>query len=184
MSQVDVQTGSATAPWYKASGPYSPTQGSQGWSFIWPLPISDSVPVRFRARATDAAGNLAVGAWQTTTVDTVAPVMTVTTYISRIEPWRYQSPLRTGPPVLTGTVTDGGIVTRLWAQVYGPHGAAYTDTVTRTGNVWRYTPLLSDGLGSYSVRINAVDGAGKLRVSGPFALTPPRMYLPLVMNQR
>ena len=58
MSQVDVQTGSATAPWYKASGPYSPTQGSQGWSFIWPLPISDSVPVRFRARATDAAGNL------------------------------------------------------------------------------------------------------------------------------
>jgi hypothetical protein len=65
---------------------------------------SNSVPVRFRACATDAAGDLAVGAWQTTTVDTVAPVRMVTTYISRIEPWKYQSPLRTGPPVLTGDV--------------------------------------------------------------------------------
>ena len=42
--------GDHTAPWYKSSGPYSPTQGSQGWSFTWPLSISDSVPVRFRAR--------------------------------------------------------------------------------------------------------------------------------------
>jgi hypothetical protein len=86
-------------------------------------------------------------------------VITVTTYISRIEPWKYQSPLRTGPPVLTGTVTDGGIVRRLWAQVYGPHGAAYIDTVTRTGNVWRYTLLLSDGLG----KLPSEDQGGRWR---------------------
>ena len=105
-------------------------------------------------RATDAAGNLTVGAWQTTTVDMVAPVITVTNYISRIEPGKYQSPLGAGLPGLTGTVTDGGLVIRLWMQVYGPHSAAYTDTVTSTGNVWSYTPLLSDGLGRYSVRVS------------------------------
>ena len=35
--------------------------GSQGWNFTWPLPISDSVPVRFRARPR-RGGQLAVGA--------------------------------------------------------------------------------------------------------------------------
>jgi hypothetical protein len=183
VSQVEVQTGDAAAPWFKANGPYSPTQGSQGWSFTWPLPNSDGVPVQFRARATDMADNLTVGAWQTTTVDTVAPVITVTTYISQIDFGKYLSPSRTGPPVLTGTVTDGGGIAQMWAEVYGPHGTTYIDDVTRTGHTWSYIPFLSDGVGIYTVRLYAIDLAGNTRPSGFFVLTPPTLYLPLIMNK-
>ena len=68
-------------------------------------------------------------------------------------------------------------------QVYGPRRTAYTDVVTRTGNAWSYTPFLSDGLGSYSVWIHAIDASGNARVSSPFVLTPRSMYLPLIMRQ-
>jgi hypothetical protein len=180
VTAVEIQVGSDTAPWFTASGPYSPTQGSQGWNFRWPLPIADGVAIGFHPRATDAAGNLTVGAWQTTTVDTVAPVITVTTFISNAATWKYLSPARSGPPIMRGSITDGGGISQLTMRVSAPDGTAYADTITRTGSSWSYTPYLHSGVGSYWLTLVAIDLAGNTRNVGPYRLKTPTLFLPLV----
>jgi hypothetical protein len=55
---------------------------------------------------------------------------------------RLAATLRPGGPTVPRRAARAGV-----SHAYGPHGAAYTNTVTCTGNVWRYPPLLSDGPG-------------------------------------
>ena len=180
VDKVEVRIGTDSDPWLFASGPYGPTQGSQGWNLSWSPPISDGVPIQLRARATDAAGNITVGAWQTTTIDTVAPVISVTAYTANITPGVYETPARSGPPVLSGSMTDGSGINQARAIVYAPDGVAYTDTLSRTNSSWSYTPYLHNGVGQYFISIVAVDQAGNTRLAGPYVLNPIKLYLPLI----
>ncbi|MCW5848657.1 MAG: DUF11 domain-containing protein, partial [Anaerolineae bacterium] len=49
----------STAPWLLAEGPFpSALDGSQAWSLVWGVPKVNGVAYQWRARATDAAGNV------------------------------------------------------------------------------------------------------------------------------
>ncbi len=180
VSKVEVQIGDGAAAWLSAGGPYSPMQGSQGWNLSWSTPISDGVPIQIRTHATDAAGNVTVGPWQATTIDVVAPLITVTTYTPNIIPGNYGTPARSSAPVLSGNVSDGSGLDQMWAMVYAPDGVAYTDTVSRTNASWSYVPYLHNGVGRFFISIVAADQAGNYRLVGPYVLNPLRVYLPLI----
>jgi subtilisin-like proprotein convertase family protein len=88
-------------------------------------------------------------------VDNVAPVITVTAAISVVE----ASPNRTATTVLSGTVSDGGRVSRMYASVRTPGGNRYTGQVARDGDEWWYD-LQPDTTGTYTIKVTAVDAAG------------------------
>jgi subtilisin-like proprotein convertase family protein len=88
-------------------------------------------------------------------VDNVAPVITVTAAISEVE----ACPNRTATTVLSGTVSDGGQVSRMYASVRTPGGSRYTGQVARDGDAWWYD-LQPDATGTYTIKVTAVDAAG------------------------
>ena len=82
---VEAQLDGTTAPWRATAGPFALlVTGTQDWLWSWTTPREDGVTHSLRARATDAAGNVAVTEWQQILVDTVAPQITVTQHISTV----------------------------------------------------------------------------------------------------
>ena len=162
--EVQFDDGLTTTVWLAANGPFSPTNGNQGWDFGWNVPEADGVSYRIRARATDLVGNVGVSDWQTTIVDTRAPVVTVTTAISDINGV-------VPSPVLSGSATDGGGLRLVRVRVLAPNGQSYVETATVNGTVWAWTPQAALIVGVYQLRVEAVDLAGNAREVGPYLLT-------------
>ncbi|MCX6029358.1 MAG: hypothetical protein NT169_08650 [Chloroflexi bacterium] len=100
-------------------------------------------------------------------LDNVAPVITVTAAITQLEAFP-DRPLTT---VLSGTVTDGGQVNRLYALVRTPGGDLLTGQIARndSGGGWWYD-LRPSAIGEYAIWVNAVDGADNAATFGPHYL--------------
>jgi uncharacterized repeat protein (TIGR01451 family) len=89
--------------------------------------------------------------------------MTVTHIITQVPIGPDLAPLA----VLTGTVTDGGKVLRLFAVVIGPDGQQHLQPVAHDGANWSFG-LQAASAGEYTVWIMAEDMAGNQTTAGPF----------------
>ena len=160
--QLDDETGS-----WKPALVYAPdAAGDQNWRWTWNLPLEDGVTHTLRARAADAVGNVSpASAWQSTLVDTVAPVVTVTEAITEVSLADYQA----GKPVLTGTVSDGGGVKDIIVHVNLPNGDSYQDVATQHSPEWTYIPKRLLG-GDHTLWVEVSDQAGNVGRIGPFDL--------------
>jgi hypothetical protein len=117
-------------------------------------------------------------------VDTVAPVVQVTTAIAEVSLADYLSPGVTAAPVLSGTYSDGGGVGEIYVRVQGTSGTVYWSTAERDATTWRFRPWLT-APGPYIITIEAWDLAGNVSSYGPFGLwvtDMDRIYLPLVFR--
>lgn len=95
-------------------------------------------------------------------LDTVAPVLTVTTALTR-------SPLLDPPPVLAGQVSDGGGLEGVYARVDPPDGASYRDSATDDGLNWTFTLRATD-VGTHTLWLEAYDEAGNTTKRGPYTV--------------
>jgi hypothetical protein len=208
VASVAVQVDSATGAWRSVLGPLPPQNGTQNWFWTWAVPQEDGVTHSLRVRASDEVGNLTVTSWQTATVDTVAPQLSVTQPVtSAMLPddsdvsavgggfWE-NAPygkflvflplvrkgeggsslssieLQSEPTLLlSGTVTDGSGVAAVRILVYDPLGGASTIELALTDGNWAYAPDLARwALGTYALRVQAVDIHGNVRMAGPYLL--------------
>ena len=112
----------------------------------------------------------------TYSVDTVPPLVTVTTRVDWVR-------LISGTLVLGGTFSDGGSVSEMYVSVETPGGDVSWDPVARIGNTWSYkmNPQ-TDGI--YILRILARDPSGNTSEYGPFEVfvVSEQVYLPLVVR--
>ncbi len=185
VNQVEVQLDQDTIPWQVAQV-YAPNAtGSQNWLWTWALPHEDGVIHTLRVRATDVVSNTSPASdWQSTLVDTVAPVVTVATVISDVVLGDYQPGSVTGQPVLEGTASDGDSVSDVFVHVNLPDGDSYQAaatlglssplakrrrTETRNGSEWSYTPELTQ-CGHHTLRLEVTDRAGNASLEGAFDL--------------
>jgi hypothetical protein len=183
-----VQVGAEDAPWDLVSAFVTTTVGVD-WRYAWPLPTLDGVAQRMRVRSTDAAGNLSLPtAWQTTTVDTVAPLITATKVFSSVT--LSNSLTETVQALLEGEVTDGGPV-MLIAELLDPAGALRPLPVERDGSGWAVRPARASDIptGSYRLQVEARDQAGNIALLPPVdieILVAPqqnlRIHLPLILT--
>lgn len=183
VERVQVQVGGDDAPWLATTGPYAPVDGVQGWTWGWAAPLDDGVTHQLRARATDGVGNTTTTDWSSTTVDVVAPVITMTTAVASVSiaplsmevqaPDAEASAIDAGyeGPILAGTVADGSGVEAVRIWVYGPSGSAFVEDASLTGSDWEYDPDLRDWeIGTYALRVQAIDVYGNAQVFGPHPL--------------
>jgi chitodextrinase len=175
VAAVELQFENDLSIWQPANGPFAPNSvGQQGFAYQWDLPHEDGVTHWVRARATDAAGNQTLTAWQAVVVDTLAPLITPTVVITQVEMPQYLVALAAGEagPVLTGTVSDAAGVSGLQVLIYAPDGGVTVASVPVTAGQWAYTPSFTSAspTGVYALRLQAYDLAGNLRRSGPFNL--------------
>ena len=161
--QVVDPTVAEPAGWVGAFGPYPAASagGEQPWHAVWTLPEADGVQRRFRARATDAAGNINIGDWQTATIDTLAPLITTTFALT-------ETTADFNGVVISGTVRDGMTVVSSTLSIYAPDGEAYTETLPLDNGDWAWSPQSELITGTYRLRVRASDSAGNTRVAGPF----------------
>ncbi len=166
VSQIQVQFDDENGFWRNAQV-YAPDQHrSQNWRFTWAPPYEDCTEHTLRVRAQDNAGNITTTDWLTTTVDTIAPALTVTqtmTEVSINDPGQ--------PLIMEGSVGDGCGVSSLEVVVYAPDGASYRDAIPLQGDRWQYTPDLSQWMeGDYKLRVEAKDSAGNATLRGAFTV--------------
>ena len=154
-----------------------PSAVTQAWTFGWLLPEADGAQYRVRARATDEAGNVSYTDWQTTTIDSVSPVVTVTAVSGLVTGTVHTAPL-------SGVVTDGSGVQAMRMVIYAPDGSATTELITLVGNRWSWIPQRTLTDGGYQLRVEAIDVAGNLTQVGPYVLGATKitrdLYLPIV----
>jgi hypothetical protein len=129
----------------------------------------------------DGAGNRSTATVSRTyMVDTVAPVVTVTTWLRSI-------PSVTPAVVLSGTVSDGSGVSDVYVIAsMDVTTVTYSSTLAaRSGAGWQYT-LHPETEGAYSLRIEARDEKGNVSAYGPYSVSVGEMktYLPLVLRNR
>ena len=125
----------------------------------------------------DAAGNRStVPLTRTYQVGTVPPAVTVITQINDISLETYQpvagmdkSPETAPPPVLVGTVSDGGGVSEVYVRLDTPGGDSFWHVAERDDSTWSYTPR-PDTVGLYTLQVEALDRAGNIRSPGPLDL--------------
>jgi hypothetical protein len=139
----------------------------------------------------DAVGNRStVPLTRTYQVDTVPPAVTVITHISEIPLETYQPVTETDkldgtvpPPVLVGTVSDGGGVSEVYVREDTPEGGSLWHVAERDGSMWSYTPR-PETVGLYTLQVEALDRAGNIRSVGPFDLlvVGTQAYLTRPMN--
>ena len=161
VAAVAMQLDSTTASWRSAILAAPQANGEQNWQYVWGLPAEDGVTHTVRFRATDFASNATVTTWYTTTVDTIAPTVTVTQQITQVV-------AGSSIPALAGAVSDGMGVVTATVELYPPTGLAIADVVTLNGDQWSY--VLDQPVGQYTVWLRFVDAANNQRVVGPFAI--------------
>jgi hypothetical protein len=125
----------------------------------------------------DGAGNRSsVPLSRTYLVDTVPPVVTVTTWVKHL-------PAPAPTLVLSGTVSDGSGSSDVYVLVQTPGQPLSSTLATRDGDSWSYT-LHPATEGSYTLRIEARDAKGNARGYGPYGLFVgvSKIYLPLVLK--
>ena len=95
VSQVQIQIDGGD--WETVNLNVADADGVRDWWYVWTLPSEDGVQHSIRYRAYDYAGNVVTSTTPfTTAVDTVAPVLTVTSYASIVQ-------VGDPSPVLSGT---------------------------------------------------------------------------------
>ncbi|HEV3034924.1 MAG TPA: Ig-like domain-containing protein [Solirubrobacteraceae bacterium] len=178
-----------TAPWDKPvavaihegsslAGPVVPSGGvsMSGGAWSYSLHLSDGV-YTVRAEQGDEAGNTGTSAAVTFTVDTTAPVVTLTSPVGG-------AVLKTSEPTLTGAAA-----TAPWddqsVTVAIHEGGSAGGPVVRSGSVsvgdgtWSYAPHLSDGV--YTAQAKQDDEAGHSSKSNAVTFTidttPPAVSL-------
>ena len=113
------------------------------------------------------------------------PKLRVTHAISEVRMTPDLAPLG----VLTGTVSDGGGVQRLFALVRTPCGQLQQQPVTRDDEAWSF-PLRTMTAGTHAVYVAAEDLAGNRTFAGPFAVAvagihftaSAQVYLPVILR--
>jgi len=196
VAHVDVQLDSETASWFPAVGPGQPQGGVQPWWWTWNTPADDGVTHTLHARALDGVGRTADTGWKTTIVDVVAPEITVTNHLQsvilpddrpavglsvgqslgrRVNDGDAKLPTSKGSlpstPVLAGKVTDGAGVQAVRVLVYNPLGNTSVAEAALTDGTWLYAPDLAGWVvGTYALRVQAVDIHGNISMQGPYLL--------------
>jgi cytoskeletal protein CcmA (bactofilin family) len=115
------------------------------------------------ATARDGAGRLSTSATFSATIDTLGPLVIVTT----AEEGAF---VGDDQPVLAGTISDGSGVASLEIEIQRIGGFAERTTATIIGGNWSFTPPASASAGEYIVRAYASDIYGNRRAYGPFPL--------------
>jgi len=169
---VEVQLDHAGNPWLGVTGPGDPdTDGLQTWSYTWSVPSGDGAAHQWRARGSDTAGLTGMTDWATTQVDTIPPALATTGSMSEVSITDYLGGSASPPPVLSGTVTDGGGMGSVMVEVLPPSGTVYTDTANLVGQTWQYTPVFTTWLhGQYTLTVLAEDACGNRSWGAPFQL--------------
>jgi len=153
------------------------------WAYQTPnIGALDHVSQTITVRGQDVVGNctvdpLSLVVW----VDNVAPVISVTGVLSE------SILLGEATTIVSGTVSDGSPVTRVFVHIQLPDGTIYRKTAARDGDRWWFDlqPLFE---GQYTMWVNASDKAGNTTTVGPFdvKVQAPLMhtvYLPLVLGE-
>ncbi len=169
---------SVVSPWRKVSflSPATTSPSQQSWVNTWKIPPSDGGPYTLEVRATDAVGNQSAVVSQLLIVDNIQPVLSTTQLLTQVALGYYRPPVPTGPPVLSGTVTDGGGMGQIIVSVTAPDGTQYEETADLLPDgTWSYTPILLTIKGTHTLAIRAVDAAGNV-------FTNPQTYSLLATN--
>ncbi len=131
--------------------------GEQPFLWTWNMPTEDGVTHTVELRSTDIVGNVGPTEPYTVTVDNVPPELTVTQCFTEVVVQNYRpTRLHKGPPVLTGTISDGGGVQRVAVRVELPDGDFYYQDVPVITNTWLYTPELT-AVGTYTLMVEGTD---------------------------
>lgn len=170
---VAAQLDNENAAWRSAILAAPQANGEQNWLFVWELPAEDGVMHNIRFRATDFASNDTVTGWYTTTIDTIAPTVTVTQQITQVV-------LGGSMPAWAGMVSDGTGVTTATIELYAQSGAPIADVMTLNGNQWSY--VMNQPVGQYTAWLRFVDAADNRRVVGPFAITVVSNSAPMAVD--
>jgi hypothetical protein len=139
------------------------SNGERDWFYSWALPAEDGVQHTIRYRATDYAGNVITSTTPyVTIVDTVAPALGVTAYITSVavgEP----------TPVLTGALSDGSGFATLTVIAYPDSGPGIELVPVLDNGSWSVA-VESLALGNYTLILIAADAAGNETDPLPFAV--------------
>jgi len=159
------------------------------WSYrVSDIEEVDYVEHTFSIYGVDLVGNRTVEPLTLTlTVDSVPPVITVTT--------RPPSTLTFGNPFrMDGAVSDGGGVKVMRLSILAPNGDTLADVIDLDpsmgsgypGATWTYTDTSKFVFsGAYALYVEAVDEAGNQSTVGPFELNltkPQPIYMPLIFK--
>lgn len=165
--RVELQIGDEGAAWFAASGPFTASVASQTWQYVWLLSPTDGAVSQVRARAIDNAGNVTIGDWQSTTVDTRAPQITVTGMMTSV------SANMTGT-ILSGLAQDGLGVSRVRVRMVDPARPSFSeDAVFGAGKMvqWQWSARTPLHAGRYRLTVEVVDLAGNTSTAGPYILS-------------
>jgi uncharacterized repeat protein (TIGR01451 family) len=114
----------------------------------------------------DGVGNSSESISRTYRLDTVAPILTVTSAISEVVLGDY--PL-VGPPVLTGEAQDGGGLGDVTVRMEDEEGEFSWQTAVISGTEWSFTPQLT-APGQYTLTVEGYDLAGNAGATGSYPL--------------
>lgn len=159
-----------------------PQNTQASWSYDLPDTIGqDNISRTLTLHGLDSVGNRTTAPLALSfAVDTVAPVITVTTVLTEVMITQEMTETIT---VLSGTVSDGGQMNRLSVSVQTPGGSFATESAALAEGNWRYD--MSTGiLGQYTLWVSGIDEAGNAATVGPYQVLvhEPRLaHLPIVM---
>ena len=147
-----------------------------------PLQQGDGITQTMTLVGLDALGNQSEVISETYQIDTMAPVITMTTVLTEVT----LADLASGTPVvLGGLVQDGGEVAQVVVRLEDSLGNAIWQTGVLADDTWEFSPELTVA-GVYQLSVEAYDVAGNSRglgtvsvltVTGGFA-----NFLPVAMN--
>ncbi|GAB4423220.1 MAG: hypothetical protein Kow0031_01590 [Anaerolineae bacterium] len=145
--------------------------GEQPFLWTWDMPTEDGITHTVELRSTDIVGNIgATTSPYTVTVDNVPPALTVTHALTEVVVQHYRpTRLHKGPPVISGTVTDGGSVPTVTVRVELPDGSFNIEPLQVITNTWQFTPELT-AVGTYTLLVEAVDWLSNTTRSSKYPL--------------
>ena len=132
------------------------------------MPAEDGVSHSLRLSVTDRVGNNAITGWETVIVDTVAPVLTVSTIAYHVE-------LNQVSTLLAGLVSDGHSVAQVNVRINAPNGTTTVNPATVNAGSWSYDASIATN-GIYRLFVEAFDEVGNVKVKGPFVLQAGSPY--------
>ena len=130
------------------------------WYYRWGLPAADGITHTVRFRGFDQSGNVTTTLFTEFVVDNIAPQLTHDTDLSTFS---------LENDTLSGTVSDGRAVDRMFINIYPSSGNGISDVITPTlDGTWQYE--FNQPVGEYTVYIFANDGInGDTRI-GPITV--------------